>query len=156
METLVSVIAQNQNWQLVLDIGRDMSVHDFNSAPFNVILANSPPQLKLLERASMMITHVGLNSIKECIYFEVPQILYPLIRDQPLNAARAVYHGLGISGDIREVSSRQLHTFIDRLDKQPSYKTKIKSMSEKFKDVEESQPSVRIIETVLQKSTARS
>ena len=151
METLISVMAQKQNWQLVLDIGRDMSCNDFNSVTCNVILANSPPQLKLLERASMMITHGGLNSIKECIYFEVPLILYPLIRDQPENAARAVYHGLGLSGDIQEVSFRQLNSFIDRLDKHPSYKTKIKSMSKKFREIEESQPSVRIIETVLQK-----
>jgi zeaxanthin glucosyltransferase len=153
METLVRAVAQRQDLQLVLATGGDLNANEFSPASSNIILVNSAPQLMLLKQSSMMITHGGINSIKECIYFEVPIITYPLTRDQPANAARVVYHGIGVSGDIQDVSLQQTHSLIGRLSGNTSYKTKIKAMSGKFREIEESQPSMQLIETALRQST---
>jgi uncharacterized protein (TIGR00661 family) len=149
IDTLISVMAQKTGWQLVLSVGRDMDPDDFNFLTPNVVLVKRAPQLEMLKRASMMITHGGFNSIKESIYFGVPLITFPLIRDHPTNAARVAYHGLGIGGDIQNASLEQINSLIDRLDQYPSYRQNIKSMSKTFREMEKSQPSVQFIESVL-------
>src|SRR6185295_9966685 len=46
--------------------------------PGNVVLLKSAPQLEILSKASLFITHGGLNSIKEAVYACVPMLVYPL------------------------------------------------------------------------------
>jgi hypothetical protein len=41
------------------------------------------------------------GSVRECIYFGVPQIVYPMGFDQPGAAIRVQYHGLGVVGSFR-------------------------------------------------------
>jgi UDP:flavonoid glycosyltransferase YjiC (YdhE family) len=63
--------------------------------PGNVVLARSVPQPALLSRARAFVTHGGLNSIKEAISASVPLLVFPMVNDQPGNAARVVFHGIG-------------------------------------------------------------
>jgi zeaxanthin glucosyltransferase len=65
------------------------------AVPRNVVLAVSVPQPALLARARAFITHGGLNSIKESISRGVPLLVFPMVNDQPGNAARVVFHGIG-------------------------------------------------------------
>lgn len=65
--------------------------------PPNVHTFSWVPQQKILSASHLFITHGGSNSIMESLYYEVPMLVCPLnsIWDQPGNAARVVYHGLG-------------------------------------------------------------
>ncbi len=53
------------------------------------------PQLAVLRRAALMISHGGLNGIKEALFFGVPLLVLPFAWDQPGNAARVAFHQLG-------------------------------------------------------------
>jgi len=44
------------------------------------------PQLQMLERASVFVTHGGANSIMEGLYFGCPMLVAPLASDQPIQA----------------------------------------------------------------------
>jgi len=96
-----------------------------------------------------MITHGGFNSVKECIFFDVPMIVFPVIRDHPAIAARVVYHGLGITGDIRETSVDQIHNFIDRILEDTTFKARVAAMGKIFRENEAASPSVPVIEKAL-------
>lgn len=65
------------------------------SLPDNFVQVSKAPQLALLRRASLMVTHGGLNSIKEALCFGVPPLVLPCDLDQPGNAARLEFHGYG-------------------------------------------------------------
>ncbi len=65
----------------------------------NICLLSVAPQLHLLSKASLMITHAGGNSIKECIKMGVPMLCFPFDNDQIGNAARVVFHGIGARGN---------------------------------------------------------
>lgn len=54
------------------------------------------PQITILKRASMFITHGGMNSICESIYYETPMIVIPFINDEYLNAKMVEECGLGL------------------------------------------------------------
>jgi zeaxanthin glucosyltransferase len=63
--------------------------------PPNVIVVAEAPQLTLLRRASLMLSHGGANAVCEALCLGVPLVVLPFDTDQPGNAARVVHHGLG-------------------------------------------------------------
>ena len=147
-QTIIDAIAARPDWQLILTVG-SLNVEDFHSVTPNTLLVKTAPQLQVLKRASLMITHGGFNSVKECIFFNVPMILFPVIRDHPAIAARVVYHGLGITGDIREASVDQIRNFIDRILKDMTFKARVAAMGKVFRENEAASPSVQVIEKAL-------
>ncbi len=46
------------------------------------------PQLEVLKQANLFITHGGMNSSSESLYFGVPMIVIPVMGDQPIVAQR--------------------------------------------------------------------
>jgi UDP:flavonoid glycosyltransferase YjiC (YdhE family) len=78
------------------------------SAVENVVFAERVPQLAALRRASLMVSHGGLNGIKEALFFGVPLLVLPFGWDQPGNAARVAHHGLGSVLSWDSVTGEQL------------------------------------------------
>ena len=95
--------------------------------PSNVYVFNPAPQLTLLGKASVFITHGGINSIKESIYAGVPMLVYardPRL-DQNGNAARIKFNKLGLTGDIRRDSVAGIASKINELMQNPEYRTNV-------------------------------
>lgn len=108
--------ASGAGWELVLARG-PVEVGDPGAVPYNVHVFETVPQVKILGWCRMMITHGGMNSIKECIMSAVPMMIYPgnTEIDQPGNAARAVFHGLGILGNMRRDSVGRIRRHIESM-----------------------------------------
>ena len=64
--------------------------------PGRPLVVNYAPQIELLSRASMTITHAGMNTTQQSLYFGVPAVAIPLAHDQPAIAARLARTGAGI------------------------------------------------------------
>ena len=64
--------------------------------PENVIAAAYAPQLELLEKACLTITHGGLNTVLDSLSCGVPMIVLPLTYEQPAISMRVVRSGTGI------------------------------------------------------------
>jgi UDP:flavonoid glycosyltransferase YjiC (YdhE family) len=151
--SVIEAMRTKRDHQLVLASGAYLEVNDFQPVPPNVHVVKTAPQLAMLKKSSMMITHGGLGSIKECILSAVPMIVFPGAVDQPGNAARVVYHGLGLRGDMGSVSAQQICLMIDRINNQPSFKQRVALMSQRFKEIEASGRGTRIIEKLLNAKT---
>lgn len=149
LQVVVDVMWEKQDCQMILATGPKIGPGDLCSIPPNVFIVQTAPQLQILKRASMMITHGGLNSIKECVYFGVPMIIFPMLRDQPLNAARVAYHGLGVRGDLHKLNARELLGMMNKVDGNPAFKMRVEKMGKRFREIEEAQPSLHIIEKAL-------
>jgi UDP:flavonoid glycosyltransferase YjiC (YdhE family) len=147
LQTVVEAVAAKSEWQLILATGTHLQVSDFQPIPENVVVVTHAPQLRILERASLMITHGGLGTVKECIYFGVPMIVFPMGRDQPDNAARVVYHHLGLSGIMQKTSVAQIGQLIDRIDASPAFRANATAMKKIFRERERSSEAVRLIES---------
>lgn len=148
-QRVIDAVALRPDWQLVLGTGAHLSVTDFHSIPPNALLVNFVPQLEMLKRASIMITHGGFNTVKECIFFGVPMLVFPVIRDHPAIAARVVYHGLGFRGNLQNASVEHIHHLINHIDQDPSFKTRVEVMGREFRRIEESESASQIIQAVL-------
>ncbi|HEX7360851.1 MAG TPA: macrolide family glycosyltransferase [Bryobacteraceae bacterium] len=81
-------------WQVVVAAG---SSPIKGAIPKNFIVCSYVPQLAILRRAALMITHGGMNSINEGLYFGVPMLVVPQRGDQHLTGARVAELGAGLT-----------------------------------------------------------
>ena len=97
---VIDIVGQEEQWSLILSLGRNLSKEVFSRIPKNVHLFDWVPQLNVLAHADCCINHAGINSINECLHHAVPMLIYSLkYTDENGNAARMAYHGLAVIGD---------------------------------------------------------
>lgn len=149
LQTVIDAVSTRGDCQLILTTGTHLTPSDFGAVPANIILVDKAPQLDILKRCSLMITHGGFNTVKECIYFGIPMIVFPLIRDHPAVAARLVHYGLGVRGNINKVSVDLINSLIDQIEGDPSFRRRCSQMGERFRELEESESAVRIVTSVI-------
>jgi zeaxanthin glucosyltransferase len=80
--------------QVVLSKGGG-DVKTTRATPGNVLLVERAPQLRLLAKAQLAITHAGLNTALECLAHGVPMLCIPVTNDQPGVAKRVEWIGAG-------------------------------------------------------------
>ena len=81
---------------LVLSTGRtDPAL--LGPLPGNVVARRSVPQPAVLQRARLFLTHGGMNSVDEALYYGVPMLVVPQGADQPLVAKRVAELGAGLA-----------------------------------------------------------
>jgi zeaxanthin glucosyltransferase len=144
-QAFLDAMAERPHWQGVVAVGRHVDAGALR-CPENALVVPEAPQLQILERASLMVSHGGFSSVKECIFHGVPMVLLPMFYDHPGNAARVVHHGLGVRGDFLGVSSSKLRRWMDKVLYDPAYKERARRMSSLFRDWEARMPGVEMVE----------
>ena len=110
--------------QVVLSVGKNLKLDDLGTIPSNVIVVRKAPQLELLERAALCITHAGLNTALESLAQGVPMVAIPIGYDQPGIAARIAYHGVGEFLEVEDLAVEGVQWLIREVLKNPKYREK--------------------------------
>jgi zeaxanthin glucosyltransferase len=110
--------------QVVLSVGYNINLDDLGPIPSNTIIVNSAPQIELLKRAALCITHAGLNTTLESLAQGVPMVAIPIGYDQPGVAARIAYHGVGEFVEVEDLTVKVLSALIQRVRRDQSYSDK--------------------------------
>ncbi len=84
------------NAQLVISLGGGLDPSRLGMLPGDPIVVSYAPQLEILKRAALVITHAGLNTVLESLAEGVPLVAIPLGNDQPGVAARVKARGAGL------------------------------------------------------------
>jgi MGT family glycosyltransferase len=82
--------------QVLVSVGRGSDLSRYAGAPENFIFAEAVPQLAVLERTSVFLTHGGLNSVHEGLWHGVPMVAVPQQIEQLHNAEAMVSAGAGL------------------------------------------------------------
>jgi MGT family glycosyltransferase len=69
--------------QLVLTLGGRRNLDAFSNLPGNPLVVENAPQLELLKRADLVITHAGPNTVLESLLAGKPMLALPIALDQP-------------------------------------------------------------------------
>lgn len=152
---MIKVATQYPSDLFVLSVGKDFNINELFPISENMYVFEFVPQVDLLQYCDIMITHGGMNTITECIFCEVPMLVYPLSPywDQPGNSARVVYHGLGLNGKINKDSAKNISNKLNRIKSNYSlYKMNVLAMKAKFEEKNNSTEVVKIIENILNKT----
>ncbi|MBM0255809.1 macrolide family glycosyltransferase [Micromonospora sp. 4G55] len=90
--------------------------------PANVIAHRSVPQLEVLSRAALFVTHGGVNSVNEALYAGVPMLVVPQGADQSLVASRIVELGAGLAIRTEDVNVAVVRALAQRLLDEPRFR----------------------------------
>jgi MGT family glycosyltransferase len=103
----------HQPWQVVLAHGKRVDLAALDVAPPNFLLAAYVPQLEVLQRTSVFVTHGGMNSVMEGLYFGVPVVVVPQMREQEVTAERCAELGLGVALDNADLTAETLRAAVE-------------------------------------------
>jgi len=113
--TILAALTKHKDLQLVLSIGGQLDREQIGAVPNNAIIVKRAPQLELLKRASVCITHAGLNTVLESLTQGVPQVAIPVTFDQPGVAARIADKQTGVVTSLDKLTDDHLLTLLDEV-----------------------------------------
>lgn len=122
--SILGAVGRLPEAQVVLSIGNNMDPDDLGEIPANTIVVRKAPQIELLKRASLCITHAGMNTALESLAQGVPMVAIPIGVDQPGVAARIAYHGAGEFVEVPDVTAEKLSELVRAVLNNPSYRDK--------------------------------
>jgi zeaxanthin glucosyltransferase len=108
--------------QIVLSIGANLDPHQIGPLPANTIVVKRAPQIELLKRANLCITHAGLNTALEALAQGVPMVAIPVTNDQPGVAARIAYTATGVVVPLKDLTAHKLRIAVDQVLADPRYR----------------------------------
>lgn len=85
-----------ENVQVILSVGEQVDIAALGPLPENVSVYPKVDQIAVLEKADVFLSHCGMNSASESLYFGVPLLCYPQTKEQGGVAARVTALGAGL------------------------------------------------------------
>jgi zeaxanthin glucosyltransferase len=120
--TIAQAVGERAGIQLVLSIGPFLDPQQIKWLPANAIAVDRAPQIELLKRSALCITHAGLNTTLEAITQGVPLVAIPVTNDQPGVAARIAYTKTGKFVPLKELTVPRLTLLIDEVLRNSEYR----------------------------------
>lgn len=108
--------------QLVIALGGGSAPESLANLPGSPLVVGFAPQLDLLRRATLTITHAGMNTTLESLAQGVPLVAIPITNDQPAVAARIAWSGVGEVVPSARLTVDRLRRAIGRVLAEPSYR----------------------------------
>ncbi|GGA43450.1 glycosyltransferase [Okeania sp. KiyG1] len=108
--------------QLVISLGGSATPESLPNLPGSPLVVEYAPQLELLKKVTLTITHAGMNTTLECLNNAVPMVAIPIANDQPGVAARIAWTGAGEVVPLKQITVPRLQKAISQVLTQPSYK----------------------------------
>ena len=151
-KTILKAVTPMSDFQVVLSVGHNVTIDRLRPIPSNVIVVPSAPQLELLKRATLCITHAGLNTTLESLAKGVPMVAIPIGYDQPGAAARIAYHGAGELIELEDLTVDRLSALIQQVQTNPSYREKARYFQEIIAKTRGLDRAAEVIEEAFEKS----
>lgn len=87
---------KNCEIDVVMSVGKDTDIKSLGHIPNNFCVKNSVRQIEVLQNTDVFITHCGMNSVNESLYYGVPMVLFPQQSEQKMVGQRVSDLGAGI------------------------------------------------------------
>ena len=117
-------------WRVVMPIGNKVDSSTLSKIPENFIVAPHVPQLTVLQHTTVFITHGGMNSVMESLYYGVPMIVIPQMPEQKMTAQRVAELNLGLNLEKAEVTASLLESAVTRVMDEPQWGERTRQMQQ--------------------------
>lgn len=107
------------NYQVILSVGNLVDMASFQNVPENVKVYPKVDQIAVLQKADVFLTHCGMNSVNEALYFGVPLVMLPKTAEQRGVANRVSQIGAGIY--LKKETSEEIISCIRQILEDSSY-----------------------------------
>jgi MGT family glycosyltransferase len=108
-------------WQVVLSTGGGFPAEELAPVPENFIVRSFVPQIEILRRSTAFVTHGGMNSVQEALYYGVPMVMTPQAADQFWISARVAELGAGLVLDPAAMRAGDLRRSVAEILRSPGF-----------------------------------
>ena len=126
----ISALADT-GYQVILSVGNLVPVEDFGTLPENISVFSHVDQIAVLQQADVFVSHCGMNSASESLYFGVPLVMLPQTAEQSGVAERVYQLGAGIK--LAKTDEASILYAINTMLTDDNYKQNAMALSESFK-----------------------
>lgn len=119
------------DYQIVMSVGNLISIEDLGRIPENISVKSFVDQIAVLKKADIFLSHCGMNSVNESLYYQVPLVMYPQTSEQTGVAARVEQLGAGIR--LEKVCPNTIRETVEYVMNTPSYREHAIAISDGFK-----------------------
>ena len=132
--------------QLVISLGGGARTEEFTKLAGDPVVVHYAPQLEILQRSSVCITHAGMNTTLECLTHGTPMLAIPVTNDQPGVSTRIEFRQAGIRMQLKKLDVREVRRNLERLLDDPMFLTTAKSLEAKLASISGPATAANIIE----------
>lgn len=117
--------------QVILSVGHQLPLDHFGSLPEHISVHASVDQIAVLQQADAFVTHCGMNSVSESLWFGVPLIMLPQTPEQwsVANRVRELEAGILLS----KTDPASLRSAVNTLWGNPVYRKNAREIAAGFR-----------------------
>jgi zeaxanthin glucosyltransferase len=123
MFRVIAEACEGLDAQLVISTGHGVAPETLGELPGRPVVVSYAPQLELLCRATIAVTHAGLNTVLDALATGIPMVAVPVTNEQPGIAARVAWIGAGEAIPRKNLTPQTLRSAVVRVRSSPSYRT---------------------------------
>lgn len=117
--------------QGILSVGDQVDLSQFGRLPEEIAVYPSVDQMAVLEKADVFLTHCGMNSASEGLYYGVPLVMLPKTTEQGGVAARVEQLGAGLL--LKKTTPEAIREAIRTVLTDPQYRENAAKIAEGFR-----------------------
>lgn len=121
---------KDSDLNVIMSVGDIIDLNDLGTIPENIKLERSVDQINVLQQADVFLTHCGMNSVSEALYYQVPLVLFPQTNEQSGVAYRVNELGAGIY--LKENSVAAIRQAVKEILENSLYRRNAQKISESF------------------------
>lgn len=119
------------DYQVILSVGNLVSIEQFGELPENVKIFPSVDQIAVLQKADVFLSHCGMNSVNESLFFSVPLVMLPQTPEQGGVATRVAQ--LGAGKKLEKTGAEEIRKAVEEVLTDSSYKENAARIAEGFR-----------------------
>ena len=119
------------DYQVIMSVGNLISIEDLGVIPENISVRNFVDQIAVLNKADVFLSHCGMNSVNESLYYQVPLVMYPQTSEQAGVAVRVEQLGAGVR--LERINPAAIREVIEQVMNTPAYREHAAAISNRFK-----------------------
>lgn len=119
------------DFNVIMSVGDLIDIEELGEIPQNFTIKHSVNQMEVLQEVDAFITHCGMNSVNEALYYEVPLVLFPQTNEQRGVANRV--EELGAGKMLASDSADDIKASVEEILNKKSYKENAIKISQSFK-----------------------
>ena len=117
---------EGSEYQVILSVGSQVALSAFGQLPKYVEVYPSVDQIGVLQKADVFLTHCGMNSVSEALYFGVPLLMLPKTKEQEGVAERVRQLGAGVL--LKDMTPETIACHINTLLSDVSYQARARAI----------------------------
>ena len=122
---------KDTDYQVIMSVGNLIDIKELGEIPAHISVQEYVDQIAVLQQADVFLSHCGMNSVNESLYYEVPLVTYPQTSEQGGVATRVEM--LGAGEKLLKDHPETIRETVEKVLGNASYKESAKKISEGFK-----------------------